>query len=168
MALNSGSFLKRFHDEAAAQGARAINSDATMVIRGFDSLWMNIKQFPWPVVSSQGEIEVPGPLGTIHYEPQQSRTAFQGPVTLAETVAGIMDKALVDLLAKGGKFDAILYEGTPESHLRSKPIYSCFFVIDAVDRDFENRSQPLVFNGTVFFHYFGEVRAGNSFGYQIV
>jgi hypothetical protein len=77
-------------------------------------------------------------------------------------VAGTIDTLLVNLLANGGKFNAKIYEGTPQKFLRAKRIEDAFLQIDNPDRDFENRSQILIFSGTMFFHYFGEDIPGNS------
>ena len=96
------------------------------------------------------------------YQPQQVKTAMQGQVSFYETTAGAMDQALVDILANQGRFDAWVYEGTPEKYLRRKRIQDCFMQIDAPDRDWENRSQPMMFSGTLFFHYFGETEEGSG------
>lgn len=167
MAINSGSYLKSFYDKTVAQGAKVVSSDFTMQIEGFDDLYLLCKQAPWPELSPQGEIEIYTPLGGMAYQPQQVKVAQQGQVSFYETVAGSMDQALVDLIANGGTFNAKIYEGTPDSYLRVKTIHDCFMQIDAPDRDWENRSQSLMFSGTMFFHYFGECEEGNgSYGDQ--
>ena len=91
------------------------------------------------------------------WQPQQAKIAQQGQVALEETVAGSIDNMLVNLISRGGLFNAKIYEGTPQRFLRAKPIVDCFLQIDNPDRDWENRSQILIFTGTMFFHYFGEV-----------
>jgi len=106
------------------------------------------------------------PLGSTQWQPQQIKVAQQGQVTLIETAVGTIDNMLIDLLSKGGTFDAKVYEGTPQKFLRSKRIVDCFLQIDNPDRDWENRSQILTFSGTLFFHYFGENAAGNSGDYR--
>jgi len=90
-----------------------------------------------------------------------------------ETIAGHLDQMMVDLITKGGTyasggatFNAKIYEGTPEKFLRAKRIVDAFIQLDDPDRDWENRSQPLIFNGTLFFHYFGEIIPGNSDDYR--
>ena len=72
-----------------------------------------------------------------------------------ETVAGSIDNMLINLITRGGMFNARIYEGTPQKFLRAKRIVDCFIQIDNPDRDWENRSQILLFTGTLFFHYFG-------------
>lgn len=162
MAINSGSYLKGFYDKTAAQGAKVVSSDFTLQIEGYDDLYLLCKQAPWPELSPQGEIEISTPLGGMAYQPQQVKVAQQGQVSFYETVAGTMDQALVDLIANGGTFNAKIYEGTPDAYLRVKTIRECFMQIDAPDRDWENRSQPLMFSGTMFFHYFGECEEGTG------
>ena len=73
---------------------------------------------------------------------------------------------LVDIITNGGTFNAKIYEGTPSKYLRYKSIRDCFMKIDDTDRDWENRSQPLLFSGTMFYHYYGEVSEGNSTDYR--
>ena len=97
---------------------------------------------------------------------QQIKVAQQGQISLYETVAGSIDNMLVDLITRGGTFNAKIYEGTPQKFLRAKRIVDCFIQMDNPDRDWENRSQVLTFSGTLFFHYFGEVLAGNSGDYR--
>ena len=162
MAVNTGSFLKGFYDRTNTLGEKVISSDFTLVIEGYEDLYLLCKQAPWPELSPQGEIEISTPLGGMAYQPQQVKTAMQGQVSFYETTAGAMDQALVDILANQGRFDAWVYEGTPEKYLRRKRIQDCFMQMDAPDRDWENRSQPMMFSGTLFFHYFGETEEGSG------
>jgi len=85
---------------------------------------------------------------------------------MMETVAGTVDKLFLDLLTSGGTFNATVYEGTPTKFLRAKRLRSCFLVLDNPDRDWENRAQILLFQGTLFYSYYGEVISGNSIGYR--
>ena len=162
MAVNTGSYLKSFHDATIAAGDKAINSDFTLEIEGYESVYLLCKQAPWPELSPQGEIEVPTPLGGKSWQAQQVATAQQSQVSFYETTAGAIDKMLVDMLANGGRFNAKVYEGTPDKYLRYKQLQDCFLQLDVVDRDWENRSQPLMFSGTMFYHYFGDVVEGNT------
>ena len=36
--------------------------------------------------------------------------------------------------------------------------------MDPIDRDWENRSQILIFTGTLFYHYFGDIEKGSADG----
>jgi len=173
MAVSTGNYLKSIYDSSMAQGAKAISSDFTLAIDGFDDEYLLVKQAPWAELTAQGEIEVPLPLGSVGWQPQQVKTNQQGSIALYETVAGSCSKMLVDLLTRGGKyangettFDCWIYEGTPEHYLSRKRYRDCFLQLDVADRDWENRSQPLQFTGTLFFHYFGEDEAGNSENYR--
>lgn len=155
MSVSTGAYLKSLYSGAAALGDKAISSDSMIVIEGHEDLSLLIKQFPMPVLTPAGEIEIPGPLGTSMYQPQQAKTYQQGGVTIMETVNGHVRKALQRMLGNGGKFNAKIYEGTKDSYTRVDPILGCFFVLDNPDRDWENRSQVLQVTGTLFFHYFG-------------
>lgn len=162
MATSTAQYLKTFFDATKAIGEPVISSDFTLEIAGFESNYLLAKQCPWPVVSTAGEIEVSMPLGGSRWVKQQAKTNQQGAVTLIETVAGTIDNMLVDIIANGGSFNAKIYEGTPEKFLRAKRITDCFIQVDNPDRDWENRSQILLFTGTMFFNYFGEIIPGNS------
>ncbi|NYT68801.1 hypothetical protein [Pusillimonas noertemannii] len=166
MTVSNANYLKQFHDAGQALGAKVINSDFTLEIEGFEQNYLLCKQAPWPELSPSGEIEVPTPLGAAAWEAQQLRVNHQGQVAFMETVAGSIDQMLVDIIAGGGKFNAKVYEGTPQKYLNMKRIVDCFMVMDNPDRDWENRSQVLLFNGTMFYHYFGEKEAGNSSDYR--
>lgn len=166
MTLSNAAYLKGFYDSTAALGAKVISSDFTFEIEGFESNYLLFKQAPWPELSPAGEIEVLTPLGGTMWQPQQLKVAQQGPISMFEAVAGSVDKMLVDLIARGGTFNAKIYEGTPTKFLRAKRIVDCFIQMDIPDRDWENRSQPLMFSGTLFYHYFGELIAGNSGNYR--
>lgn len=166
MTLSNAAYLKQFHETAKAQGSKVISSDFALEVEGFEFNWILTKQCPWPELSTGGEIEVSGPLGSAVWEHQQTKTNLQGAITLMETTAGSIDQMLVNLIASGGKFNAKIYEGTPEKFLRAKRIQDCFIQIDSPDRDWENRSQPLLISGTMFFHYYGEIIPGNSSDYR--
>ena len=162
MATSNASYLKTLHSAAQALGAKAIASDFTLEIEGFEQNYLLCKQMPWPQVSSAGEIEVPGPVGSVGWEAQQVKVNHSGQVAFYETVAGSIDQMLVDLISSGGKFNAKIYAGTPQRFSSAKRITKCFLQIDNPDCDWENRSQVLMFSGTMFFHYFGEILPGNA------
>ncbi len=166
MTVSTSALLKGHYDATRALGAKAISSDFSLEIEGFEQSWLKCKQFPWPQTAPAGEIEVPMPLGSMMYQAQQIKIAHQGQISLLEDVAGSVDQMLVNLIAKGGYFNAKVYEGTPQQYLRVKRIVDCFVQVDDPDRDWENRSQVLMITGTAFFHYFGEIGAGNSNDYR--
>lgn len=168
MTVSTGAYLKGHYDTANAMGAKVISSDFSFEIEGYEDCWLLAKQAPWPELSPQGEIEVPMPLGATMWQAQQIKTAQQGQVSFYETVVGHMDNMLMNLLLSGDRFmfNAKIYEGTPQKYLRYKKLVDCFMQIDPIDRDWENRSQPLLFSGTLFYHYFGEVGEGNSSNYR--
>lgn len=166
MTVSNANYLKQFHDASQALGSKVVNSDFTFEIEGFEQNYLLCKQAPWPEISPGGEIEVPTPMGAKAWQPQQVEVAQQGQISLMETVAGAIDQMMVNLITQGGTFNAKIYEGTPERHLRYKRIRDCFIQMDSTDRDWENRSQILLFSGTIFYHYFGEVESGNSSDYR--
>jgi len=169
MAVSANQFLKRNHDSIRAMGDKVISSNGSLEIVGHEGLWKLTKQFPWPVSTVAGEIDIPTPMGANMWQPQQTKIAHQGQVSFQEVVVGAVDNMLIDLIHSGGtkgRFNAKVYEGTTETFIRYKPIYDCFMVIDNPDRDFENRSQVMVISGNLFFHYYGEIVQGNSTDYR--
>jgi hypothetical protein len=155
--VKSGDFLKGMYNSIKKLGNKAVSSDSVMIIDGFEDISLLIKQFPWPTLTPQGEIEVPTPLGGGLWQPQQVKVNQQGAIMIAETEDGIVADFLNELNAnQGGIFDAKMYEGTPDEHTRLVRIQDCFFQMDNPDRDHENRSQILAYSGTLFFHYFGD------------
>ncbi|WP_292992623.1 hypothetical protein [Nitrosomonas sp.] len=165
MTVSNTAYLHGFYNVSKALGAKVISSDFTMEIEGFEQNYLLCKQAPWAQVSPAGEIEVPGPIGSASWQPQQIRVNHQGQIALEETVAGSIDNMLINIITRGGRFNAKMYEGTPQKFLRAKRYEDCFIQMDDADRDWENRSQILMFTGTMFFHYFGEVIPGNSGDY---
>jgi hypothetical protein len=166
MAVSNSAYLKDHYNASKAIGAKVISSDFAVEFKGFESMWLLCKQFPWPITSSQGEIEIPMPLGVVAYQAQQIKIAHQGQLALLETVAGSVDQMLVNIISKGGMFDGTVYEGTPQKYLRKKSFVDAFMQLDDPDRDWENRSQVLQLSGTIFYHYFGDTEAGNSGDYR--
>lgn len=168
MTVSSAAYLKSFHDATRAMGAKVISSDFAFEIEGFEGNFLLCKQAPWPELSPGGEIEIATPVGGTMWQAQQAKVAQQGQISMYETTAGNVDQMMVDLIrrGRGAEFNAVIYEGTPQKFLRAKRIQDCFIQMDPVDRDWENRAQPLIFSGTLFYHYFGEVIAGNSTDYR--
>lgn len=162
MTVSNLDALKGFHNATRALGTKSINSDAYFEIEGHESLSLLIKQFPWPTVGPSGEIEIPGPMGSLGYIPAQNKTGQQGPITMTETQGGMVMAFMENILASGAEFNATVYEGTPDSFARAYKLVDCFFVPDQPDRDWENRTQITLINGTLFFHYFGDKLAGTN------
>jgi hypothetical protein len=153
--INSGAYMHSMYKTAVALGDKAVVSDAYFEIKGHEDIAILIKQFPWPELSSAGEIEVPLPNGGAHWQPQQIKTNQQGQVGFMETREGHISRFLEEVINAGGKFDAVVYEGTPDDYTRKANIYGCFLQMDNPDRDFESRGQILLITGTLFFHYYG-------------
>lgn len=162
MTVSAVKFLQGHYNAKQAVGAPSINSDATFEIEGHEDLMLNTKQFPWPTLGTAGEIEVAAPMGGMHYELQQLKTAQQGPITFTETVTGRVMRFMEEIVASGGKFNATVYEGTPDRFVRGYKLVGCFFVPDQIDRDWENRAQLTLVNGTLFFNFFGGKLPGNT------
>lgn len=156
MTVTSGAFLRGVFNQTAALGDKIISSDAYFEIEGAEDLGLLIKQFPWPLLSPTGEIEVPMPMGGVRWQPQQVKINQQGSVALMETVNGHLAAFLERILVTtGARFNATVYEGSPQRFSRRAELHDCFLQLDNPDRDWENRSQIMTISGTLFFHYFG-------------
>lgn len=158
---NTGAYLKQVLGTVAKMGNKAISSDAMFVVDGYEDIRLLTKQFPQPVTSTAGEIEVPGPLGTVTVQPQQLKVYQQGQIQFYETENGDVETFLESLQLNGSKFDATIYEGTMEKYTRAWRISNCFIEVENPDRDWENRSQVLMLSGTLHFHYTGDKLPGN-------
>lgn len=161
MTVSAAEFLKGSYNAQRLLGDKAIASDAIMVIDGFEQLQLLTKQFPWPELSTFGEIEVPGPLGSASWQPAQLKIAQQGAISFMETVGGQVHDFCEKVAARGGRFQATVYEGTPERFHRGCKLVDAFVQLDNPDRDMESRQQVLLVTGTIFFHYFGDKIPGN-------
>lgn len=161
MTVSTAAYMKGFYDATKAMGDKALSSDATIEIEGYEAESLLIKQFPWPQSTIGGEIEVPTPLGGAMWQQQQQKIHQQGAVTLMETIKGHVGNMLTRMLSNGGKFNAKIYEGDSTRFYRAVRIRDAFMVLDTVDRDLENRGQILLISGTMFFHFFGETFPGN-------
>jgi hypothetical protein len=155
MTVNTSDYLKSQYGLVKAMGDKSVNSDAQFVIDGFEQVRLLTKQFPYPVLTSGGAIETSGPNGMVIAQAQQQKTYFSGQIQFSETIRGDVTNMQQALLALGGTFNATVYEGTQERYHRAVRIVGCFFELDVVDRDQENRSQVTTIGGTIHFHYFG-------------
>lgn len=170
MTVSNLSYLSAMYQTTVGMGEAIVSSDFTMVIEGYESLYLLCKQAPWPELSPAGEIEVPMPLGSARWQAQQVKTWMQGSVAFKETTQGIIRKTLESMIAqnnsRGALFDAVIYEGDPSAALHGKRLRDCFLVLDPIDRDWENRGQIMLVSGNMFFHYFGETVEGTSTDYR--
>lgn len=161
MAVSTPEVLSGFFNTARASGTKSVNSDAYFEVVGHEDLALLTKQFPWPVIGVGETIEAPLPMGGMTALPGQLRTLQQGQITFTETVAGRVMAFMMQIARDGGIFDAIAYEGVPQAFHRAYRLKGCIFQPDVADRDWENRTQLTLINGTLNFNFFGETIPGN-------
>lgn len=161
MTVSAGGYLKNIYGQAKATGQLAVSSDAMIEFAGFEGMALQLQGFPWPVLSSQGSIEVPTPLGGARAIPQQVRTMQEGEVTMQETTAGSVSDMLLAMIAQGGTFNGKVYEGDTTNYKFFLPIYDAFLVVSPTERNWENRSQIVSLTGSLTYHFFGEKIPGN-------
>lgn len=167
MSVASIKMLRENYGAVRALGSKAVSSDFVFHIPDYPNSYLMIDQAPHAMLASGGEIEVPGPLGTAHFEPQQAKVNQQGSISLVETVDGKVETMLLNMLTSGQqyRFDAYIISGGNPTNYRMRWKYrDCFFVPEVVQRDWSNRQELFKVNGTLFFHYFGEVEIGNITG----
>ncbi|APQ14661.1 hypothetical protein BJP27_24110 (plasmid) [Pseudomonas oryzihabitans] len=156
MTVSNEAYLQQAFSAQTALGDKIINSDAHLVIDGFEDISAITKQFPWPILTPEGEIEVPGAMGITTLQPQQIKIRHSSPIAFMETTKGHIQDMVRKINEAGGRFNARVYEGTIENPLRTARIVRCFLQLENMDRDFENRAQIGQFTGTLHFHYLGE------------
>ncbi|THA05527.1 hypothetical protein [Rodentibacter pneumotropicus] len=162
MALTTAGHLKKHFSLRQTMGADATNSDATLVIDGYENLFIKCKSFPDPSSGISGNIEVPAPLGNIYYKPQQAKTAFNGSASFIETEDRVVQAMLDDIKLKGGFFNAWLYHGDPDKYVNRKRLEKCFFEQAApTQRDMQSNTEILLIEGDISGNYFGEIEKGN-------
>lgn len=154
MTVNSHAVLSSTFQNIQDLGRKASTADAVLVIHGHEKIQLLVKQFPWPVATVKDAMEAYGPNGQLIKQPQNNKTAFEGPVGIYEVQAGTVGQELIDLISQGAVFDATAYAGRPEDHAYTRELKGCFLVMDTPDRDWENDT-PLLLAGTMHFHWFG-------------
>lgn len=158
--ISSAEVLKGVYGLSRALGDRLAMSDFTFEPVGFEQLGLLFKGFALPFTSTGDAIEVPLPLGGAAQQPSQIAVHKQSPIQVMETVLGHYDEFLKALIARGGRFNAKIYSGTPDRYYRVWTIQDCFINSDNGDVDMEARTQLLNVPGTLFYHYFGDVKPG--------
>lgn len=156
MTVSNESYLSESLDSVMALGDKDINSDAFMVIDGYEQERFLFKQFPWPVLTPEGNVEVPMPMGLKHHQPAQINIAQEGAVTMMETKAGHIKAMLHAINEQGGRFNARVYRGTYENPSDTARITLAFLRVEPMDRDIENRTQVSMWSGTMYYHYVGK------------
>ncbi len=152
MTTSTPQILRDMHNASRAIGSSAIASDATFEIEGFESMALLTPQFPMPVPTTQGVLEMPGPLGTVMAQPLGLKVNHESPITLRETTAGNTSDELLDILLTGRQFNAKLYDKRSE---RTYWLFRCSFRPDSYVFGKRDRSQPLQLCGYLFYNYDG-------------
>jgi hypothetical protein len=161
MPIHGADYHQRLFSLANALGAPLIAADAMLVPLGFEDVSLLIKNFSQPVISGGDEIQITYPGGGKGWAQSPIDTSYQSPFQIKETEGFRAQGFFSDVLAAGGYFDARIYEGTTERFLRTYMLRKCFIKLEPTERDAENRNMIVIYNGTLFGHYFGETEPGN-------
>jgi hypothetical protein len=151
--------LRDMYNSSRAMGTNAIVSDAMFEIEGFESMALRVPQFPTPVLTTSGEIEVPTPLGGGMFLPQQLKVHQQGSITLTEPVANYVSVEFLKFIVDHNQsFNAKLHEREQGQIFRTYSLYDCtFWKLNPSEFSYTDRSQVLKFSGVFRFLYFGDV-----------
>lgn len=161
MALSSAAFLKEHVNLTQTMGENATNSDATLVIDGYEKFFIKVKSFPDPTGGISEPVVVPLPLGNETNKPAQAKTSFSGSATFIETEDRAIEKMLTQIKKDGGYFDAWIYHGTPDKYVNRKRIKHCFVTMQPAQRDFQSNTEVYLLEGEITGNYFGEIEKGN-------
>ena len=73
MAVNTGNTLKNIHNRVHDGAQVAVTSDFTAQIVGYEGATFKlVRQIPWAVLTPGEAMEVPGPMGTVHWQATQA------------------------------------------------------------------------------------------------
>lgn len=153
MTVNKHAVLSSTFQNSTDLGRKASTADAVLVIDGYENIQLLVKQFPWPVATPKDAMEYYLPNGQLAKQPQNTKSAFEGPVGIYETSQGTTSEALKKLIENGAVWSGTVYQGRPNDHTQAERIIDSFFVMDTPDRDWENDT-AFLFAGTLHFHWF--------------
>lgn len=143
------------YQTARAMGAAMLASNAMLVPESRPDFALLIKSFPkfLPTLNDPAEVNYGGGLqSTVASVP---KTSFEGSMTLIETDTG-KGLEFAEWITIVGDTDFLLYDGRADRYIRVHRYYGCKVTLDVGEIDSENRSQILMYNGTIKGHYFGQ------------
>lgn len=158
MTVNSHSLLSQTYHQVTDLGRKSSVADAVFVVDGHEDVQLLFKQFPWAVATVKDAMETYAPNGQLIKQPQNTKTAFEGPVAIYEVIKGTANERLRQLIENGAQFNGWAYHGRPHEHTDKQRVEGAFFVMDVADRDWENDS-ALMYQGTLHYHYFAGVES---------
>lgn len=163
MSLELKDMLLGNYKAVRAMGDKIIDADAQLVVDGLEKYRFLAKEFPHPAPLSSGEAaESFGPNGQKFWQPTNANTAQQGSIILYCYADGHTEDFLSIIKNNlGGKFNALVYEGTMEAHLRAYRIRDAILTLETGTRSQENKTQILTLTGQLSFHFFDEREDGN-------
>lgn len=156
MTVNSNALLSQTYHSVTDLGRKASVGDAVLVIDGHEEIQLLFKQFPWAVATVKDAMETFGPNGQLIKQPQNTKTAFEGPVGIYEVIGGKSNAHLLAMIESGAQFNATAYHGRPHEYTEKQRLEGAFLVMDVADRDWETDA-PLLLQGTLHYHYFAGV-----------
>lgn len=143
------------YQTARAMGAAMLASNAMLVPEARPDFALLIKSFPkfLPTLNDPAEVNYGGGLqSTVASVP---KTSFEGSLTFIETDTG-KGLEFAEWIAIVGDTDFIFYDGRVDRYIRAHRYHGCKVTFDVGEIDSENRSQILMYNGTIKGHYFGQ------------
>lgn len=164
MSLELSDVLLQTFQFTKSQGDKIIDADAQLVVDGLEQYRLLFKEFPMPTPLTSGEAaETYTANGQKVWQATNANTAQQGSIVMY-AYADAHDINFLSIVKNtlGGKFNATVYEGTLENHLRGYYIRDAILTLETPTRSLENKTQIFTFNGQLSYHYFDEVILGNT------
>lgn len=157
MARNSAGFLERKYDAMKARGDMIVSANAMIVFKGFEGMKFLTKNFPWPVATNLGTIEVPGPNSLKFAQPAQRLIMMTGQLTMMENRLGDLKKFCEELVSapSWSRLQGTVYEGTDDNFTHSAEFRDAVWTPEAMERAWEDSTQLATVGGAFVYHYFG-------------
>lgn len=161
MAANIERFAVTYQDyfkdyqTAKAMGAAMLASNAMLVPEARPDLALLIKSFPKFITTLNDPAEVNYAGGLQATVPSVPKTSFEGSLSVIETDTG-KGLEFAEWITLVGSADFLLYDGRSDRAMRVHRYLDCKVTLDVGEIDSENRSQILMYNGTIKGAYFGK------------
>lgn len=163
MARNTGGFLERKYDAMKSRGDMIVSANAMIVFKGFDGIKLLTKNFPYPVATNLGPIDVPGPNSLMFAQPSQRKIKHEGQLTMMENRLGDLKKFCEDLVSADSwsRLQGRVYEGTDDNYTDFIEFRDAIWTPDdGFERAWEDNTQLATISGSFVYHYFGRSTKG--------
>lgn len=159
MARNTGRFLERKYDSMKSRGDFIVSANAMIVFKGFEGMKFLAKNFPFPVPTNLGAIDVPGPNSLMFAQPAQRKVKHEGQITMMENRLGDLKDFCEQLVSADSwsRLQGRVYEGTDDNYTDYSVFRDAIWTPDdGFERAWEDSTQLATISGSFVYHFFGE------------